>query len=235
MLKRPARRARIHPARFAGALSEWMRDHQLTQADAAERLGVAQSRVSIWLSGPGVPSGEVADRILPILGVSAESLRGDASDGAAPLPENVVLIPRGGNVGSGALPMPPEETDADPYPANELRRLLGFDPSGLVYCTVVGDSNLPLLRPNDRVIYLPTSEIADHGLYVLLVDDVQIVKRVQRLGGGALAIIPINTDYRTETFTPTDDDEGHLFRSDLSGLTASVRVVGKVVWYPTLA
>ena len=212
-----------------------MRDHALTQADAAERLGVAQSRVSIWLSGPAVPSGDVADRILPILGVSAESLRGDVSPAAPAMPANVVLIPRGGRVGGGALPLPPDEFEADPYPAAEMRRLIGFDPTGLVYCIVVGDSMTPRLRPGDRVVYLPVSEIADHGLYVLLVDDIQIVKRVQRLGGGALALIPFNADYRMETFTPTDDEEGHIFRSDLSGLTSSLRIVGKVVWYPTLA
>lgn len=229
---RPRKRAPIDTVRFAAALGQWMAAHDLTQNAAAERLGVSQSRVSAWLLRSSVPSGEVAERILPTIGVTAAELR--TSD-ATPLPSNVVLIPRGGLVGGGALPAAPDDDEADPYPANELRRLIGFDPSNLVYCIIVGDSMLPRLRPGDRVIYLPTTEITDHGLYILLVDDFQIVKRVQRLGGGALALIPFNTDYRIETFTPTSDDDGHLFRSDLSGLTASLHVVGKVVWYPMLA
>lgn len=229
---RPRKRAPIDTVRFAAALGQWMAAHDLTQNAAAERLGVSQSRVSAWLLRSSVPSGDVAERILPTIGVTAAELR--TSD-ATPLPSNVVLIPRGGLVGGGALPAAPDDDEADPYPANEMRRLIGFDPTGLVYCIVVGDSMAPNLRPGDRVIYIPTTEITDHGLYVLLVDDHQMIKRVQRLGGGALVLISFNQTYSDETYIPTDDDEGLFFRSNLSGLIASIRVVGKVVWYPTPA
>ena len=236
MPKRPARRAPIDPPAFAAALGEWMRDHSLTQADAAERLAISQSRVSMWLSGGAVPSGDVAARILPLIGVSLDALRPGAP--STVLAANVVLIPHGGTVGAGALPLAPDgdEPDADPYPARELRRLLGFDPTGLVYCTVVGDSMTPALRPGDRVIYLPTNTVTDHGLYVVLVGDAQQVKYVQVLGGGALRLIPANTLDDRETYTPVDDaDTPNTFRSDLSGRTTTLVVVGKVVWYPMLA
>lgn len=227
------RRSHVDPSRFAVTLAAFMAEHNLSQAEAAERLGVGQSRISSWLNTSAAPSKATLDRILPAMGLRAENLQpGTSTPGFI---SNVVLIPRGGHIGGGALPLPPDEPDADPYPAGELRRLLGFDPSGLVSAVVVGDSMAPRLRASDKVIYLPTTEIADHGLYILLLDGAQVIKTVQRLGGGALSLIPANPDYRTETFTPVDDADGDHFRSDLSGRTATLSVVGKVVWYPTLA
>ena len=229
-------RAHVDRARLAAALATFMTERSLTQADLAERLETSQPTVSDWIAQRATPSPASLRRILAALGIDQSAV--------APLPEgqvdaasipNVVMIRRGGQVGAGKMPVALDVPDADPYPAAEFRRLLGFDPSGLVWAVVVGDSNLPLLRPGDRVIYLPTNVIADHGLYVILVDDVQLVKSVQRLGGGALAVVSENPKYRVETYTPVDDPDGHLYRSDLSSLTAAISVVGKVVWYPTLA
>ena len=217
-----------------------MSEHNLSQAETAERLQVAQSRVSTWSKGTAAPSLATAERILPSMGLKLHDVA-PLRDGVVVLGRlaDAVFIPHGGNVGAGALPAAPDgddEPNADPYPARELRRLLGFDPVGLVWTTLVGDSMMPLLRPGDRVIYLPTTSIADHGLYVMLVGDAQQVKHVQSLGGGGLRLIPANTLYDRETYTPVDDaDTPNTFRSDLSGRTTTLVVVGKVVWYPMLA
>ena len=235
MPTRPARRAPLDPAAFAAALAAWMSDHHLTQADAAERLAVDQSRVSVWLRGTSLPSAAVAGRILPLLGVSPESLRAGS---LAPRTDDVVMVPRESPVGAAGrlFPVPSDEPTADPYPAAELQRLIGFDPRLLVTAVVVGDSIKNIVLPGTRVMYVPTPVIADHGLYVLDLDGARIIKFVQRLGGDVLALIPANDRYRTETFEPCSDaDTPNTYRSDLSGRTATLDVVGRVVWFPTLA
>ena len=69
---------------------------------------------------------------------------------------------------------------------------------------------------------------------MLDLDRARVVKKVQLHGGGAFTLVPVNPDYERERFTPEDADTG-TYRSELSGLATRVRVVGKVVWYPTLA
>lgn len=239
-------RARLDPARFGAALAAWMTDHGLAQREAAERLGVSQPRISAWMLGNAVPSPATAAMILPILRAEDDHGRFEAAriePGAGPPPPDVdnriVLIPRD-PVGAAGHHLPTLHGDnpdaVDPYPADEIRRLVGFDPNLLRSALVIGDSMRDLLRPGTRVMYLPTTEITDHGLYVLDFDDAQIIKLVQRLGGGVLALIPRNDDYRTETLMPCEDaDTPHTYRSDLSGRTCTLRVIGKVTLYPMLA
>ena len=215
-----------------------MAEHHLTQAEAAERLAVSPPQISRWLARAALPSPATAKRIATTLGVPLDALAA-APDATPPVlaAADVVLIPRTGTAGAGSLGVPTDgEPDADPYPATELRRFTGLNPQLFRSTVVVGDSNLPILRPGDHVIYDPRERVTDHGLYVLDLDGDRIVKFVQRLAGGVLALIPENTRYRTETLTPVRDaDEPDTYRSDLSGHTARVVVVGKVVWYPPLA
>lgn len=231
------KQAHVDRVRFAAALAAWMEDHHLTQREASERLAVSQPQVSAWLNASKTPSPASAVRILPIIGVSPADVEPLHAADLTELASRVVLIPRAGQVGGGALPLPfDDEPDADPYPAVVLRRLLGLDPSMLISAVVVGDSMYPRLRAGDQVLYFPINEIVDHGLYILNLDGAQIVKAVQRLGGGALRLIPANADYERETYTPVQDsDTENTYRSDLSGQTATLAVIGKVVWYPTLA
>lgn len=234
-----ARHRAVDPDRFAAVLGAWLTDHHLSQAEAAERLSVAQSRISTWLAGSAAPGKSTADRILPTMGLSHSDV--------APLPEgatpavlaahDIVLIPRTGTAGAGYLGVPDDGADADPYPAAELRRLTGLDPRQFLQTTVVGNSMSPGLRAGDKVIYIPMDVIADHGLYVLNLDGSPLIKQVQRLGGNVLVLISENPEYQRETFVPIEEEgvEPNLYRSDLTHRAAALSVVGKVVWYPKLA
>lgn len=224
---RPRKRAPIDADRFARALAEWMANHSLTQTEAAERLGISQARISAWLLTSGVPSGPTADRVLPLMKLTLADVARMPT--ASAFPPSVVLIPRSTADADAA-----DATAADPYPAAELERFTGLKPSRFLSAVVVGDSNVPVLRPGDHVIYDPRPTISDHGLYVLEVDGERVVKFVQRLAGGALALISANARYGTETLAPVAGSPD-TYRSDLSPFTARLVVVGKVVWYPTLA
>lgn len=235
-----ARHRAVDPDRFAAVLGAWLTDHHLSQAEAAERLGVAQSRISTWLAGSAAPGKSTAERILPTMGLALADIAPLPDDGTTPAvlaAHDVVLIPRTGTAGAGDLGVPDDGADADPYPAGELRRLTGLDPRRFLQATVVGNSMTPGLRAGDKVIYIPMDVIEDHGLYVLNLDGAHLVKKVQRLGGNVLVLISENPEYDRETFIPVEEEgvEPNLYRSDLTNRTATLTVVGKVVWYPTLA
>jgi len=92
---------------------------------------------------------------------------------------------------------------------------------------VVGNSMEPAIQANEPVHYLPTSEIADDGLYVFVIDDVLKVRYLQRYAGGAIQIIPLNPIYEKELLVPAGDAPG-MYRSQQSGLTGRFEIIGKV-------
>ena len=216
---------------FAHALRREQARRDLSQEELAALLGVTQQTVSDWMSQKKAPSKKNLARVVDTLGLDASKL----TSSPAIVTPDVVLIPRNGYVGAGeGREDDAHEYHADPYPARELRRLTQRNPDGLRSAVVIGDSMYPELRANDTVIYAPTNSIGDAGLYVLRLDGAHIVKTVQRLGGGALDLIPRNTDlYHRERYTPCPDaDTPNTYRSDLTGLTSILEVVGKVVFYP---
>ena len=93
--------------------------------------------------------------------------------------------------------------------------------------TIVGNSMEPAIQANEPVYYLPTSEIADDGLYVFVIDDVLKVRYLQRYAGGAIQIIPLNPIYEKELLVPAGDAPG-MYRSQQSGLTGRFEIIGKV-------
>jgi len=74
--------------------------------------------------------------------------------------------------------------------------------------------------------------VSDFGIYVLRMDDLALVKKVQRFGGGAIEIIPVNPAYRNEMLKPLSDaDTPNMYRSEVTGMTCTCEVIGKVVFY----
>lgn len=228
---------RLDPARFASAVTTAMQRRGLSQRHVADLARVSQATISDWLNGKSVPRESNARTLLHALDLHWEAVA-SSGDPAAPS-SPVVYVPRDGAVGAGGGVEDEHDDDAleaDPYPASELRRLTQTDVHALRSMVVVGDSMSGDLRPGDRVIYAPCSSIGDAGLYVVLLDGARLIKRVQRLGGGALELIPSNPAYHRERFEPIPDaDTENTYRSALTGLTSTLNVVGKVVFYPKAA
>lgn len=237
-----ARQADIDPARLSEALTRRMQERGITQYDLADRLGVSQPTVSGWLRCRRKPSPANAQAALDLLELSWADVAPEAGEAAEAEPDRVA-IPRAGHaaaathasngvVNSGGGPDAFGEPALDYYPEAELRRLTNADPARLRSAVVVGDSLMPEVPPNATVVFLPGAFHAD-GLHVVSIDGAEVIKRVQFRPGGALDLIPINPDYERERLLPVPEaDTPNTYRSETTGLTAEIRMVGKVVFYP---
>ena len=153
---------------------------------------------------------------------------------------DLIVVYGGGEAGAG----PPRTNDgieSGPggagldrvvFSRDEIARVIGATTlgRGLCFFWVSGDSMDPELRPGDRAYYSPVVNFASDGFYVVSLDGEWLVKRVQRLGGGVLDLVSVNPAYQTERLRPLPGAEPNTFRSDLTGATCMLSVVGKVVF-----
>lgn len=242
---------KVDRPRLIAAIEKGMKLKDMTQQDLARQLDVTQPAVHNWLKKEGTktPGPSNLQKLVDVLDLNREDFeigaiaraaqqRPEPSQSAYTLagPERgVVLIPRNGYAaaGEGAFNDGEDDVQYDAYPRDELMRLTNTNPDYLRSLTVIGDSLAPEIPPNTRVIYLPMEQFRGDGLYVLSIDGVEIVKRIQYLPGGAIELIPINTDYQVELLMPVEGaDTYNTFRSARTGLTTIVRCIGKVVFYP---
>lgn len=242
----------IDPELFVRRFNEAMTRHGYTQealAGAIEHhLGVrpGQSTISNWARGEKMPSNRFLPVLVELLDLSWHDLGFTShpalpstagSDNGTPSPAPLarsVFIPHVGyaSAGPGSTIGEPAADLLQAYPRDAIRRLTGANPDTLRALRVRGDSMEPELRPNDTVIFAPTHSVADSGLYILLFDDLVIVKKVQRFGGGGLELISTNPAYRNELLLPLPEaDTPNTYRSDVTGLACTLEVVGKVVFY----
>lgn len=218
----------------------------LTQLDAASRLGITARTLQRYENGESAPArserkAEFLDRLAETTTRPARHQRTQAV--AAPVAFDadnhdahaLVSIPGGGSAGAGAgRTNDGEAVEQVLISRSEVERvtgLLGRLLDGLEWVLVVGDSMQPELRAGERVYYVAGHPLNDAGIYVLEMDGERIVKMVQRLAGGVLDLIPVNRAYATERLVPIREaDTANTFRSELTGQTCSLRVIGKVVF-----
>ena len=100
-----------------------------------------------------------------------------------------------------------------------IRFELGTRPEDLRLIRVSGDSMEPTLRSGDVILIDHSATRPDReGIYILRMDGMLLVKRVQAMPGGILNISSDNA-----AFAPWQ-----LTRADLEG--SDVCIVGRVVW-----
>ena len=124
-------------------------------------------------------------------------------------------IPRlalGASAGPGTLPV-------QEIPSGTLRfsygwlRQQGLDARALTVIEVEGDSMEPTLRDGDEILVDRTPRPLHAGVHVVRLDDVLLVKRLERGRAGSVRVISDNPAY------PSTERAG-----------AEVEVIGRVVW-----
>ena len=99
-----------------------------------------------------------------------------------------------------------------------IENFLRVDPKDLSVLSVKGDSMEGVLNDKDVILvnHADTSPVS--GLYVLRIDGDLLVKRVQKLVGGRLAVLSANEAYRSQEIDPSQPD-------------GDFAVIGRVVWF----
>lgn len=94
---------------------------------------------------------------------------------------------------------------------------------------VRGTSMEPWLPDGSPILVVRCNSVVQGGRYILYLDDddVEVVKRVEKLGGGVIRIISDNLAHSSQTFRHQEDD---VYRDEENGLTARIRVQGVVVY-----
>lgn len=153
-----------------------------------------------------------------------------ATANAEPLPlvsseehRGYVAIPLFNNIraaaGHGAVVGHEAADDALMFKEDWIRFELGARPQDLKLIRVSGDSMEPTLRAGDVILVDNRTQRPDReGIYILRMDGMLLVKRVQAMPGGVVSITSDNP-----AFTPWT-----MKLAELEG--ADVAILGRVVW-----
>lgn len=141
--------------------------------------------------------------------------------GGAATPEGYAAVPLYNGVtaaaGHGALPDTETADDALIFKEHWIRSELNARPSDLFLIRVSGDSMEPTLRAGDVILIDHRMQRPDReGIYIIRMDGMLLVKRVQALPGGVLQITSDNP-----AFSPWQ-----LRQAEMEG----VAIIGRVVW-----
>ena len=133
----------------------------------------------------------------------------------------VVHIPRYDvkvRAGGGSWTVDQTIVEQMPFQDRWLRQQLGRSADQMVLVSVEGDSMEPTLEENDLVLIdRQQTEFAREGIYVIRLDDMLMVKRLQRQPKGLIQIISDNFNYPPITLS---NDSGE-----------SIDILGKAIWF----
>ena len=121
--------------------------------------------------------------------------------------------------GDGALVEHETPDDALVFKEQWVRMELGARPQDLYLIRVAGDSMEPTLRSGDVILVDRRATRPDReGVYILRMNDMLLVKRLQALPGGVVRVISDNA-----AFAPFD-----IKAAEFGG--AELAIIGRVVW-----
>lgn len=121
--------------------------------------------------------------------------------------------------GAGAIVEQEQPDDMLMFKEAWVRIELGARPQDLYLIRVAGDSMEPTLRSGDVILVNRRTTSPDReGVYILRMNGMLVVKRIQALPGGRVRVISDNTAFSSFDVT----------RSELEG--DDIAVIGRVVW-----
>jgi len=200
----------------------------LTQDQFSALLGVKQKTVSNWESGRNEPnittlheiSNKWAVNLHWLLTGEGEMLKGEGSSALSN--EDLLYIPEYNVELSAGFGVYPEDHALSvgnrPFAASWLKKK-GLHAKDLKLVRVAGDSMEPLLKDKD-IIMLDTSKTKPNQAmpFAVRLDDELLVKSIQHLGDGNLALVSRNKAYNDILINQSSPPE-------------DFQVIGAVVWH----
>lgn len=202
----------------------WVLDRFESRADAGKVAGVIPDQLSKYVRGGAKPMLETMARLCEASGTSLDWLASGRGNrlvaGADEHGSDWLLVPVykiEASSGHGAFPSGEELRDPVKFPRTTLRRLASASIDQLSVVFNRGDSNEPDIMDGDAMLIDRGIErLIDDAFYVFNFDEALLVKLIERLMDGRVALKSRNTNYREEV----------LSREDAGRLT----VFGRVVW-----
>lgn len=174
----------------------------IRQVDITERTGIDKSKISRYVSGQNMPSGDTLAKLANALGVSAAWLAGEGPDMD---PVDLMVrdykfqaVPVVGRVAAGT-PIFAVENQVDTIMVHDNR-------TGLFGLRVVGDSMSPRIMDGDLVIVYQQDTAEDGDIIVALVDDEATCKVIKKSPWG-VTLVPFNSSYAPFVFTEREAEE----------------------------
>lgn len=194
-----------------------------TRIAAAETAGVVPEQLAKYLKGRVKPSFEAIRRLADAKNISLDWLdsgKGPMFRPDGDLPADWVLVPVfqvEASSGHGAYPTADEEREPLAFPQALLRRLAAQSPDRLVVVFNRGESNEPDIYDGDAMLVDRGIErLLDDAFYVFQFDGALMVKLIERMLDGRVALKARNPAYREEV----------LAKDEAARLT----IFGRVVW-----
>ncbi len=197
-----------------------------TQKYLAGILSISLPTMNHYESGKRVPSSSLLAKLAEVVecdpgwlltGQGSENKK--YTDGSSV--EGFVLVPRckmKTSSGEGSTIHSEQIVDHLAFKADWVYKELGTDPKNLVLVHAMGGSMEPTIRSGDLLLVDQSkSQVKEDGIYLVNLDDGLMVRRVQWLLGGSVAIRGDNTVVSKEQVLPATDME-------------KLHILGRVVW-----
>lgn len=200
-----------------------------TQAKAGEIAGVTDEQIARWRDGLSKPNFFGITRIARAAGLSvdwlatgegSQTIAATITEAAGSAHTDLSFIERLDievSAGAGSLVENEQYLDFIAIQTRWLRHK-GINPAAVRLLNVRGDSMEPTIRDGDvALVDTSISDIIDNAIYVLVVGNRLLIKRIHILVSGALRLISDNPIYPHEDVAANEAD--------------FVRVSGRVVWF----
>lgn len=177
----------------------------IRQVDITERTGIDKSKISRYVSGQNMPSGDTLAKLANALGVSAAWLAGEGPD-MDPVEliresDDFRTIPVVGRVAAGA-PIFAVENQVDTIAVKDTR-------TGLFGLRIVGDSMAPRIMDGDLVVVHQQNNAKDGDIVIAIVDD-EATCKVYKKSPWGVSLVPFNSSYAPFIFAGEETDRLHI-------------------------
>lgn len=190
----------------------------------SKKAGISDTMMRKYLAG-SVPGLENLLQIADAAGVTLDWLAAERGpmrlgDPASLRDGDLTLVERldvEASAGNGTLIESEQALDFVAFQTRWLRRK-GINPAAVRLLNIRGDSMEPTIRDGDiALVDTSINDIIDNAIYVLVVGNRLLIKRIHVLVTGALRLISDNPIYPHEDVKPSEAE--------------LVRVSGRVVWF----
>lgn len=201
--------------------------------DAAARIGVHRNTIWNIERGDSLPDAFELELLARVYGTTPAVLLGDAdtADGVSAAPARSVTAVELGDfiyiphfdltvsAGPGAFQDLEHVVAMRPFDVGYIRQELGISHLELALCGVTGRSALPDLKPKDTILVdLRDRAVLTEGMHVIRLDDVLMLKQVQRLPGKVLRVSSKNEEFQSFEISAAEDSQRDF------------EIIGRVRW-----